>query len=91
MTPKKSPPATADHKSKGIPYSIIIRGIDRDIIPPEHGDQVDGGNDTMPQTSPEAIGMTFEAFGDNFLVGASWQDQERGKQDEDEQGCIEWD
>ena len=71
MTPKESPATATKNKSKGIPYSIIIWSKDRNIIPPEHGDQIDRGNDSMPQTTPEPIGMTFETFGNDFFIGAS--------------------
>ena len=59
MTSKKTPTTTTKDKSKCIPNAIIIRGKYWNIISPEHGDQVDGRNDPMPQTSPEAIGVTF--------------------------------
>ena len=71
MTAKKSPSPTTKDKSKGIPYAIVVRGKDCHIIPPEHGDQVDRCNDPMPQAIPEPIGLSFEAFGDHFLVGTT--------------------
>jgi len=71
MTSKETPSTTTKDKSKGIPDSIVIRGKDCNIIPPEHGDQVDRRNDPMPQAIPEPIGLSFEAFSDNFLIGTT--------------------
>ena len=68
---KKPPAATADNESESIPCPVVIRSINSNIISEKHYNQVDRGDNPMPQTAPESIGLAFETFGNHLLIGTT--------------------
>lgn len=56
---QEAPAAAADQESESIPCTVVVLGIYREIIPEKADYQVNGGDDAMPQSSPETIGVTL--------------------------------
>jgi hypothetical protein len=48
MTAKDAPPSASDQEAEGIPGTVIVLGVNRNIVLEKHQNQVDRRYDPMP-------------------------------------------
>ena len=80
-----TPTTATDDEAQGIPKSVVVLREYDDVISEKHQYQVDRSNNTMPESPPEAIGLTRQTGIHGFGIGASGTYQQ-AKQGQEEKG-----
>jgi hypothetical protein len=64
---QQSPTTAANKEAKGIPVTVIVLGINCNILIQKHPDKIEGSYNSMPESALEVIGMTCKTFIDDLL------------------------
>ena len=64
-------PTDAQHKTKIIPPTIVVNGVDGDITGEQHAEEREGSGQAMPQAIPETDRGGDGSSGEGNLVGAA--------------------